>query len=87
MLFEFPGNITAIVGPNGSGKSNISDSLRWVLGEQSYTLLRGKKTEDMIFAGSDQRPRAGMASATITFDNEDGWLPIDYSEVSVARRA
>jgi len=87
VLFEFPGNITAIVGPNGSGKSNISDSLRWVLGEQSYTLLRGKKTEDMIFAGSDQRPRAGMASATITFDNEDGWLPIDYSEVSVARRA
>ncbi len=87
VLFEFPGNITAIVGPNGSGKSNISDSLRWVLGEQSYTLLRGKRTEDMIFAGSDQRPRAGMASASITFDNEDGWLPIDYSEVSVARRA
>ncbi|MHB8087923.1 MAG: chromosome segregation SMC family protein [Anaerolineaceae bacterium] len=87
VVFEFPGNITAIVGPNGSGKSNISDSLRWVLGEQSYTLLRGKRTEDMIFAGSDQRPRAGMASASITFDNEDGWLPIDYSEVSVARRA
>jgi chromosome segregation protein len=87
VLFEFPGNITAIVGPNGSGKSNISDALRWVLGEQSYTLLRGKRTEDMIFAGSDQRPRAGMASASITFDNEDGWLPIDYSEVSVARRA
>ncbi|KAF0111491.1 MAG: chromosome segregation protein [Chloroflexi bacterium] len=85
--FEFPGNITAIVGPNGSGKSNISDALRWVLGEQSYTLLRGKKTEDMIFVGSDQRPRAGMASASITFDNEDGWLPIDYSEVSIARRA
>ncbi len=87
VLFEFPGNITAIVGPNGSGKSNISDALRWVLGEQSYSLLRGKKTEDMIFAGSDQRPRAGMASASITFDNEDGWLPIDYSEVSIARRA
>jgi chromosome segregation protein len=87
VLFEFPGSITAIVGPNGSGKSNISDSLRWVLGEQSYSLLRGKKTEDMIFAGSDQRPRAGMASASITFDNEDGWLPIDYSEVSVSRRA
>lgn len=85
--FEFPGNITAIVGPNGSGKSNISDALRWVLGEQSYTLLRGKKTEDMIFAGSDQRPRAGMASATVIFDNEESWLPIDYTEVSVARRA
>ncbi|NMC85995.1 MAG: chromosome segregation protein SMC [Anaerolineaceae bacterium] len=85
--FEFPGNITAVVGPNGSGKSNISDSLRWVLGEQSYGLLRGRKTEDMIFSGSDQRPRAGMASATITFDNQDGWLPIDFSEVSIARRA
>jgi chromosome segregation protein len=85
--FEFPGNITAIVGPNGSGKSNIADALRWVLGEQSYTMLRGKKTEDMIFYGSDQRPRAGMASATVTFDNEESWLPIDYTEVSVARRA
>jgi chromosome segregation protein len=85
--FEFPGNVTAVVGPNGSGKSNISDSLRWVLGEQSYSLLRGRKTEDMIFSGSDQRPRAGMASATITFDNSDGWLPIDFSEVSISRRA
>jgi len=86
-LFEFPGNVTAIVGPNGSGKSNIADAVRWVLGEQSYTLLRGKKTEDMIFLGSDQRPKAGMASATITFNNEEGWLPVDYSEVAVARRA
>lgn len=86
-LFEFPGNVTAVVGPNGSGKSNISDSLRWVLGEQAYGLLRGRKTEDMIFSGSDQRPRAGMASATITFDNQDGWLPIDFSEVSISRRA
>ena len=85
--FQFPGDITAIVGPNGSGKSNIADSIRWVLGEQSYGLLRGRKTEDMIFAGSEQRPRAGMASASITFNNEDGWLPIDYSEVSIARRA
>jgi chromosome segregation protein len=85
--FEFPGNITAIVGPNGSGKSNISDAVRWVLGEQSYSLLRGRKTEDMIFSGSDERARAGMASATITFDNSDGWLPIDFSEVSITRRA
>ena len=85
--FEFPGSVTAVVGPNGSGKSNISDALRWVLGEQSYSLLRGRKTEDMIFSGSDQRPRAGMASASITFDNQDGWLPIDFSEVSIARRA
>ncbi len=84
---EFPGNITAIVGPNGSGKSNIADSIRWVLGEQSYRLLRGRKTEDMIYIGSDNRARAGMASATITFNNDDGWLPIDFSEVSVTRRA
>ena len=85
--FEFPGIITAIVGPNGSGKSNIADLLRWVLGEQSYSLLRGRKTEDMIFGGSEQRPRAGMASATIVFDNTDGWLPIDFGEVAVTRRA
>jgi chromosome segregation protein len=87
ILLEFPGRITAIVGPNGSGKSNIADSLRWVLGEQSYSLLRGRKTEDMIFAGSEFRPRAGMASAAITFDNDDGWLPIDFSEVEITRRA
>jgi len=86
-LFEFAGTITCIVGPNGSGKSNIADSLRWVLGEQSYALLRGKKTEDMIFSGSESRSRAGMASATILFDNSDGWLPIDFSEVAVTRRA
>jgi len=87
MEFQFGEGITAIVGPNGSGKSNIADSLRWVLGEQSYGLLRGKKTEDMIFAGSEQRPKAGMASATITFDNTDGWLPVDFSEVALTRRA
>lgn len=86
-LFEFADTVTAIVGPNGSGKSNIADSLRWVLGEQSYGLLRGKKTEDMIFAGSESRARAGMAAATITFDNADGWLPIDFSEVAITRRA
>ncbi len=86
-IFEFPGVVTAIVGPNGSGKSNIADSLRWVLGEQAFSLLRGRKTEDMIFSGSEQRARAGMASATITFNNEDSWLPIDYSEVSITRRA
>ncbi len=87
MEFQFGEGITAIVGPNGSGKSNIADALRWVLGEQSYGLLRGKKTEDMIFAGSEHRPKAGMASATITFDNSDGWLPVDYSEVALTRRA
>lgn len=86
-LLEFAGDITAIVGPNGSGKSNVADAMRWVLGEQSYSLLRAKKTDDMIFAGSERRPRSGMASATITFNNEDNWLPIDYSEVSITRRA
>jgi chromosome segregation protein len=85
--FEFAEGITAIVGPNGSGKSNIADALRWVLGEQTFSLLRAKKTEDMIFAGSEQRPRAGMASVGITFDNTDGWLPVDFSEVGLSRRA
>ncbi len=86
-LFKYPVDITAVVGPNGSGKSNIADAIRWVLGEQAYSLLRGRKTEDMIFSGSEHRSRASMASATITFDNEDGWLPIDYSEVALTRRA
>src|SRR5574341_1018037 len=86
-VFEFAGGITAIVGPNGSGKSNIADALRWVLGEQSYSLLRGKKTEDMIFSGSEYRPRAGMASAHVVFDNVTGWLPVDFTEVGVTRRA
>lgn len=84
---EFPGKITAIVGPNGSGKSNIADAIRWVLGEQSFSLLRAKKTEDMIFSGSQQKSRAGMAAATITFNNEDSWLPIDYSHVAITRQA
>ena len=79
--FEFAAGITAIVGPNGAGKSNIADALRWVLGEQSYSLLRGKKTEDMIFSGSEHRPRSGMASAEILFDNSVHWLPVDFAEV------
>lgn len=86
-LFEFAGPVTAVVGPNGSGKSNIADALRWVLGEQSYGVLRGRKTEDMIFSGSEKRPQSGMASVNITFDNSEGWLPIDFAEVSVTRRA
>ena len=87
ITFEFARTITAIVGPNGSGKSNIADSIRWVLGEQSYSLLRGKRTEDMIFSGSESRSKVSMAAATITFDNSDGWLPIDFNEVSIGRRA
>ncbi|MEM7800105.1 MAG: AAA family ATPase, partial [Chloroflexota bacterium] len=85
--FIFDNGITAVVGPNGSGKSNISDAVRWVLGEQSFSTLRGKKTTDMIFSGSKTRARAGMAQAVLTLDNEDGWLPIDYSEVEICRRA
>ena len=85
--FLFDEGITAVVGPNGSGKSNIADALRWVLGEQSFGTLRGKRTVDMIFAGSQTRSRSGMAQATLTLDNSDGWLPIDYSEVEICRRA
>jgi chromosome segregation protein len=85
--FIFGPSITAIVGPNGTGKSNIADAIRWVLGEQSFSLLRGKRTEDMIFSGSESRARSGMAGVTITFSNLDAWLPIDYSEVSIGRRA
>jgi chromosome segregation protein len=85
--FLFDSGITAIVGPNGSGKSNIADAIRWVLGEQSYRTLRGKRTEDMIFSGSAQRARLGMASASLALDNADGWLPIDFSEVTITRRA
>lgn len=85
--FEFGHAITAIVGPNGSGKSNIADALRWALGEQSGRLLRARKLEDVIFAGSSQRPPADKAEVTITLDNSDGWLPIDFAEVAITRRA
>ncbi|MCL7452240.1 MAG: chromosome segregation protein SMC [Anaerolineae bacterium] len=85
--FAFDGGITAIVGPNGSGKSNIADAIRWVLGEQSYRSLRAKRTEDMIFFGSSARARQGMATASLMLDNADGWLPIDFSEVKITRRA
>jgi chromosome segregation protein len=85
--FLFDAGITAVVGPNGSGKSNIADAVRWVLGEQSYTALRGKRTEDMIFAGTSRRAQLGMAEAILTFDNASHWLPIDFGEVTVSRRA
>ncbi|GMQ77653.1 MAG: chromosome segregation protein SMC [Anaerolineae bacterium] len=85
--FLFDGNITAIVGPNGSGKSNIADAIRWVLGEQSYMTLRGKRTTDMIFSGGRNRSRAGMAQAILTLDNTNGWLPLDYIEIEIGRRA
>ena len=78
--------ITCIVGPNGSGKSNISDALRWVLGEQSPKQLRGGKMDDVIFAGTATRKPKGMAEVTLVIDNTSGTLPIEYNEVAVTRR-
>ncbi|MDQ3043671.1 MAG: chromosome segregation protein SMC [Chloroflexota bacterium] len=86
-VFAFEPGITAIVGPNGSGKSNVSDAVRWVLGETSYNALRGKRTDDVIFAGGHGRAPAGMAEATLTFNNETSWLQTPFTEVSVTRRA
>jgi len=83
---EFGKGIVAIVGPNGSGKSNVADALRWVLGEQSPKLMRGKKSEDVIFAGSDKKIRQGFAEVTATFDNNDRKIPVDAAEVSIGRR-
>ena len=81
------GDITAVIGPNGSGKSNVADAIRWVLGEQSIATLRARKTEDLIFSGSAQKSQQGMAEVTMVFDNTDHSLPLDYSEVSITRRA
>ena len=78
--------ITAIVGPNGCGKSNILDALRWALGEQSPKALRGSHMQDVIFNGSEHRPATGMAEVSLVFDNSDGRLPLDFSEVQVTRR-
>ncbi|WP_438446794.1 chromosome segregation protein SMC [Gorillibacterium sp. sgz5001074] len=83
---EFVQGITAVVGPNGSGKSNISDGIRWVLGEQSAKSLRGGKMEDVIFAGSDARKAVNYGEVSLTLDNSDKALPLDYSEVTVTRR-
>ena len=83
---EFDKGITAIVGPNGSGKSNITDAIRWVLGEQSIRSLRGNKAEDIIFAGSSDRKQSGIAEVSVTFDNTDGRLPLDFQEIAITRR-
>ena len=83
---EFHEGITCIVGPNGSGKSNISDAIRWVLGEQSPKMLRGGKMEEVIFAGTASRKSRGMAEVTLVIDNSTGILPIDYAEVAITRR-
>ncbi len=83
---EFLPGVTGVVGPNGSGKSNISDSLRWVLGEQSIKNLRGSKMDDVIFAGTEQRKPLSLAEVTMVLDNSDNSLPIDFTEVSVTRK-
>lgn len=78
--------ITAIVGPNGSGKSNVADAIRWAIGEQSWKNLRGKKSEDVIFAGTDKKARLGAAAVTLYFDNSDKRIPLEFSEVSITRK-
>jgi chromosome segregation protein len=83
---DFEPGMTAVVGPNGSGKSNVADALRWVMGEQSMKTLRGKKSEDVIFAGSDKKSKLSMAEVSLTFDNKDRKLPFEYSEVVITRR-
>ncbi|GAA0495413.1 chromosome segregation protein SMC [Salinibacillus aidingensis] len=83
---DFVPGVTAVVGPNGSGKSNITDAIRWVLGEQSAKSLRGSKMEDIIFAGSDTRKALNFAEVSLVLDNEDSALPIDYQEVDITRR-
>ena len=85
-VLEFKPGITAIIGPNGSGKSNIVDAIKWVLGEQSMKSLRGAKSEDVIFAGTQNRKSLGFAEVSMIIDNSDGQLPIEYNEVTVTRR-
>src|SRR6185369_211502 len=85
--FDFGPGVTAVVGPNGSGKSNVSDAVRWALGEQSTRSLRARKTEDVIFSGSDKRRQLGMAEVTLVLDNTEQWMPVNFTEVTVTRRA
>lgn len=85
-ILEFLPGITTVIGPNGSGKSNISDAIRWVLGEQSMKSLRGSKTEDVIFAGTQNRKSLGFAEVSMVIDNSDQKLPIEYMEVTITRK-
>lgn len=85
-VLEFPARVVAIVGPNGSGKSNVIDAIRWLLGERDAKNLRGGRIEDLIFAGTPGKPRAGMAQSSLFFDNSSGFFPVDFSEVSIMRQ-
>ncbi len=85
-VLEFIPGITTVIGPNGSGKSNISDAIRWVLGEQSMKSLRGIKSEDVIFSGTQARKSLGFAEVSLIFDNQDNRLPVEYTEVTVTRK-
>ncbi len=86
-VLEFSTGITAVVGPNGAGKSNVADAVRWVLGEQSMRQLRGKKSEDIIFSGGYGKAPLGLAEVSLTIDNSTGWVPSEYSEITVTRRS
>ena len=83
---DFENGFTAVVGPNGSGKSNISDAIRWVLGEQSTKSLRGQKMEDVIFAGTHSRKPNGFARVSLIFDNSDKLIDIDSDEIVISRK-
>lgn len=85
-VLDFTSGITAIVGPNGSGKSNVIDAVRWLLGEREAKNIRGARAEDLIFAGTPQRPRMSQARAAISFDNSDRFFPVDYAEVTITRK-
>ena len=85
-VIELKEGITTVIGPNGSGKSNISDAIRWILGEQSIKSLRGTKSLDIIFAGTQNRKSLGFAEGSLVFDNTDGELPIEYTEVTITRK-
>ncbi len=85
-VLEFPSGTTAIVGPNGSGKSNVVDAIRWLLGERDSKNLRGAKSEDLIFAGTPEKPRMSLAQATLNFNNQSNFFPVDASEISITRQ-